>query len=189
MGQRIQRLALADLKQTLLKLGFVGENEHTSIVIDCSEIYSDYPNATVMMAVQSPHDDLYPGTVIKDGNDLEWNVVDNDLVYPGTGQIQLTFYNGQEVIKSYVGRTWIDESITATGDPPDPLADWLQTAVQTEERMAEATFAIDEMTVEAEAGDTVDAEISTVAGRKHIKFTVPSAYTQAIAGDDYEIRV
>ena len=189
MGKRIQKVSLKELEKVLLKLGFVGENEHTQIVIDCAEIFTDYPAATYVLAVASPHDDLYPGTLTKDGNDLKWQIADSDLVSPGTGEIQLTFYNGDEVIKSFIARTWINDSITATGDIPEPLEDWLQTAEQTEQRMEAASESIEEMTVAAQAGSPVGAEITEIDGKKHIEFTIPSATVTAIAGDDYAINM
>ena len=138
MGKRTQKLMLKDLAKKTLNLGYVGENDHTQIIIDCSEVFWDYPNAVPVLNVQPPRGDKYPATQItKDGDDLIWTISDSDIIYAGNGRIQLKFTNNGEIVKSAVGSTKIDGSIETTGDAPAPLEDWMDRAEETAEQIAE----------------------------------------------------
>jgi len=137
MGKRIQKLMLKDLAKKTLYLGYASENIHTQIVIDCSEVFWDYPNATYSMNIQPPRGDKYPAAQLaKDGDALVWTITDSDLIYHGSGHIQLEFKNDDEVIKSAVGTTKIDGSIETTGDVPTPLEDWMDQAEETAHQIA-----------------------------------------------------
>ena len=70
MGKRIQKLALKNLASKVLNLGYVGENEHTQIIIDCSEVLWDYSEAVASVVVQPPRGDMYPVEVTRDGETL-----------------------------------------------------------------------------------------------------------------------
>ena len=46
---------LEDLRRKpKIPLGFVGENEHTNLLIDCMKVYQEYPSAAVSLTVQPP---------------------------------------------------------------------------------------------------------------------------------------
>ena len=47
-------LRLEDLRTTILNLGFVGENEHTRVLIDAKKMYDQYPAASVSLTVSPP---------------------------------------------------------------------------------------------------------------------------------------
>ena len=115
-------------KKVTLKLGYVGENEHVQIRIDCSEIWKDYPAAVASLAVEPPEGDKYPAIVTREGNVVCWTVKDSDLVHDGDGRIQLTFTDGSEIQKTLICRTKVDESIIGSGTTPDPIADFVAEA-------------------------------------------------------------
>ena len=138
MGKRIQELVLKDLNKKVLELGYVGENIHTQIIIDCSEVFWDYPNAVPRLKVTPPRGDKYLASqLVKDGDNLIWTITDSDVIYSGSGRIQLRFVDGNEVIMTAVGTTKIDGSIETTGDAPTPLEDWMDRAEETAEQIAE----------------------------------------------------
>ena len=138
MGKRIQRVEIDKMATKLLELGYQEENIHTEVQIDCAGVLWDYPDATVEMTVQAPSGEKYPVTPeLADNNVVVWTVTDSDLVYAGSGKIQLTLKNGTEVIKSASCSTRIMESITATGPAPTPLENWMQRAEETAEQIAE----------------------------------------------------
>lgn len=138
MGKRIQKVALKNLESKTLELGYVGENDHTQIRIDCTEVLWDYPNATASMVVQPPRGDLYPATLTTDDNYVVWTITDSDVAYAGHGQIQLTFTNNGEIVKSAICSTNINTSISATGTAPTPLENWLERAEETLAAVANA---------------------------------------------------
>lgn len=137
MGKRIQRVDIDKMNTKMLELGYQDENIHTQVQIDCSSVLWDYPDATAKMTVQAPNGEKYPVVPELADNVVVWDVTDSDLVYAGSGKIQLTLKNGTEVIKSASCSTRIMESITTTGPAPTPLENWMQRAEETAEQIAE----------------------------------------------------
>lgn len=118
------------ISSTILPIGFQGENEHTQVVIYWSTLYTKYPSAVATMVIRSPIGEMYPKTITQTGNKVVWDVTAGDAAQQGNGEYQLTFTNGSEVIKTYIGSFTVLPSIVGTGEPPDPLDDWLQDAQQ-----------------------------------------------------------
>ena len=142
------------LSSKVLNLGYVDENLHTKVIIDCSEVLWDYPGASVSMVVRPPRGDLYPVTPDRDNdNNIIWELTASDLVYAGTGQIQLTFTDSGEIIKSIIGTTKVLPSLETTGEAPEPLQNWMDEAEQTAEEIATAAVG-DLIDDTAGAGDT-----------------------------------
>ena len=125
---RLIELQLEDIERQSFCIGFEGEQNHTGIVFHCDAVFAEYPSAAATMAVQSPRGELYPVSLAREGDDLVWIISASDCVSSGLGQYQLTFVQGQEIIKSFVGSFIVMASLVATGNPPAPLTDWLQRA-------------------------------------------------------------
>lgn len=125
---RTVSVRLVDLEKAVIPIGFVGENVHTQVRIDCLKIYEEYPHAAASMTVSPPRGDAYPAVIYRDGNYVIWDVTNSDLTHEGSGELQLTFTNGEEIIKTYIGRIKILRSIMPTGTIPDPLDDFLARA-------------------------------------------------------------
>ena len=119
---------LDDLKKAIIRIGYVGENQHTQVRLDCSDLFKEYPDAAVSAAIVSPAGQSYPKVVTVDGSTVVWDVTDSDLAAEGDGEIQLTFTEGGVVAKTAVARFNVYRSITADGPAPDPVDDWLQEA-------------------------------------------------------------
>lgn len=118
------------ISSTTLRIGFQGENNHTQVVIYWSTLYSKYPSAVATMVINSPTGVKYPKTITQTGNKVIWNVTSADAAQQGNGEYQLTFTNGTEIIKTYIGSFTVLPSIIGSGTPPDPLEDWLEDAQQ-----------------------------------------------------------
>ena len=43
-----------DLRNAVIGIGYVGENEHTLVRIDCGTIFAEYPAASVGMTIVPP---------------------------------------------------------------------------------------------------------------------------------------
>ena len=147
---------LVDLNSVRVKLGFVGENEHTTVLIDCKKAFDQYPNAVPSLFVTPPRGESYPAVVERDGNIISWTVTDSDLIYDGFGEFQLSFTQDSEtVMKSDKCKTHILPSIIGSGNVPTPVENWLETASETLQELPDtakqyALAALDEMTVDAE---------------------------------------
>jgi len=164
MGKRIQRVEIEKMNTKLLELGYVGENEHTEVQIDCSGVLWDYPEATAEMTVQAPNGEKYPVVPELTDNVVVWDVTESDLVYAGSGKIQITLKNGTEVIKSASCGTRIMESIMPTGDAPTPLENWMERAEETAHQIA------------LTAKDEVIEQIQDAA--EEARESIPADYTQ-----------
>lgn len=117
---------MADLQRSVIPIGYVDENRHTQVRIDCKKMFDDYPNALVSLAVIPPKGDPYPGVIIRDEDCAVWDITASDAQqYGDQGLIQLTFTSGEVVAKSPIGRFRVDESIIPSGDVPTPIANWL----------------------------------------------------------------
>ena len=164
MGKRVQNFNLKNLETKVINLGYVGENVHTQIVIECSEVLWDYPNAEASMVVQPPRGDLYPVEVTREENNIIWEITASDVVYAGSGRVQLTFTNDGEIVKSAVGTTRISGSIEATGEAPEPLQNWMDQAEETAHQIA------------LTAKDEVIEQIQDAA--EEARESIPADYTQ-----------
>lgn len=134
---REERASLNDLGRTTFDLGYVGEKNHTRVVIACATMFIQYPDAVATMIVKPPVGDLYPVTLTRSNNVLIWEVSEADLAYAGGGTFQLTFTENNEVIKTVYGRYSVKPSLQGEGEPPEPMADWLEAAAGTLEELQE----------------------------------------------------
>lgn len=112
-------------KKTLLYLGYVGENLHRRILIDCKKEFEEMPGAIPALVVTAPNGLKYPVDVTVEGNTVIWDITNSDLIHHGNGEIQLTLTKDSEVGKSAKCRTKVDESIEPDGEAPDPIENWL----------------------------------------------------------------
>ena len=117
---------LGDLDKITIPIGFVGENLYTSVNIDCKEVFDKHPSAIPSLSVTPPKGDSYPAVTTRDGDIVTWVICDSDLVYKGTGEIQLAFtVDGEMIGKSFPANTRILRSIEPSGEVPTPIANWL----------------------------------------------------------------
>ena len=144
---------LDDLKTTVLNLGYVGENEHTQVRIDCKKMYDQYPAASASLTVSPPSGAAYPAVIERDGDLVIWDITDSDLINEGAGEIQLSFTTGEIVAKTYIGRFKVSRSIVPTGEIPEGIDDFLTRAGAALTAIPET---IDEALAEAKASGEFD---------------------------------
>ena len=163
---------LADLNKVTIPIGFVGENLHTQVRIDCVKLFEEYPNAVPTLTVNPPMGDTYPAIVTRDGDYVIWEVEDSDLIYNGNGEIQLTFSVDEVVAKSYISRIRIEKSLVPTGEVPTPIENWIDEA---NEILAEAEK-WEDVTAEAETlatGEPASVKIVEESGHNKFVFGLP----------------
>ena len=122
---RTVNVGINELHGKVLWLGYVGENEHTQIVLDCTPVFSEYPAAVPAVTVQPPYAQPYPAIVSRDGNNVVWFITDSDLIHCGKGEMQVTFTENGVVVKSRIVNVSIGRSIEPTGVVPEPIENWL----------------------------------------------------------------
>ena len=136
------QLGVDAIQTTPIILGFEGEQNHTEITFYWTVLFSQYPDAVASMKIKSPSGVVYPKSIEQDDNKVIWTVDASDMAYPGSGEYQLTFTDGDEIIKTYIGSFNVMTSITGDGTPPDPVQDWIDTA---NEKLGEVDEAIAEV--------------------------------------------
>ena len=135
---------LEDLKKAIVGIGYVGENDHMHVLIDCKEVFDEYPDAVPTMAIVPPVGEGYPKAVTRNGDVVEWLVKDSDVTVEGDGEFQLSFTEGEIIRKSVNARFRVKRSISGSGSAPSGVQDWLTDA---NEKLAE----VEEATRDAEA--------------------------------------
>lgn len=116
------------LETRTLVLGFQGENLRTQLRIDCAATFAEYPNATPALAIKPPTGATYPVFVERDGNEVVWDIVANNLLLKGDGELQLTFYKGAVIAKTSIGHITVNRSLQIDGEMPDVVATWIENA-------------------------------------------------------------
>lgn len=120
---------LKDLeKKKTIKIGYVGENNHMHVRIDCEEVFKEYPNAAVTMAITPPEGEDYPKVVTRDGNVVEWTVANSDVAAEGYGEFQMTFTEGEVIRKTVTASFEVIRSIVGNGTAPSGIDDFLTDA-------------------------------------------------------------
>ena len=118
----------ADLKNIIINLGFVGENEHRQIRFDAKKDFEEYPNASASLTVVPPEGENYPAIIERDGDYVLWTITDSDVIGEGDGEIQLAFTEGEVVKRTCIGRTKTDRSLVPTGSIPSGIDDFITRA-------------------------------------------------------------
>ena len=127
MKQKSYRLE--DLKNVKICIGYVGENKHTQVRIDCSSAFAEYPGATPALAIRPPRGGIYPAVIDQDGDTVVWTVTNGDLLFKGDGELQFSFIRGEVIEKTFIGRFEVMRSIITTANAPEGVAEWLIRAV------------------------------------------------------------
>lgn len=122
------QLSVDGISTTPLSIGFEGEQNHTQVTFYWTSLFNRYPDAVATMVIKPPTGDPYPKTVTQDDNRVIWDVAASDTTIPGNGSYQLTFTDGEEIIKTYIGAYNVMESITGNGEAPTPVEDWVTEA-------------------------------------------------------------
>lgn len=120
-----------------IRIGYAGDNQHTVVKIDCSEVFTDYPNATVQLVADPVSGDSYPSDVTVSNGIVIWEITASDTRSAGGGDYQLVFTSGgTEVFHSDVGKYLIAYSLDIDGEVPDPIQSWIDRAEQTATEIA-----------------------------------------------------
>ena len=176
----VKRINLCALDTGSLTLGYVGENDHTQIRINCASVFSDYPTATASMLVKAPSGVVYPKEITTDGNVIVWTVSDSDTASAGTGQIQLTFTEDGVIVKTVIAVTNVRASLVGDNPPPDPITDWIEEA----DTILNKVDGMTATATELQPGDPPTAEVKTVEGHYNIAFGIPTGDPTAIIDDN-----
>lgn len=129
-----------EIEGLVINIGRVYENKVTKLLVDLSSTLIEHPNATASLVVRQPNWQSYPATVTLNGMTLEWLITDAEIgLQSGTGEIQITVADGEQIYKSAIAQTVILPSILyKSGSIPDPIAHWISQAQVELEKTKEA---------------------------------------------------
>lgn len=166
---RTVNVSLREITTQIILIGLEGEQNSSQIIFDCSELLSDYPDATVSMAIKPPQGNIYPKAVEKVGNTVVWTISSSDCAIPGDGEYQLSFTDGTAIVKTFRGLFTVYDSLIGNGTAPDPVTDWIEDANAVLESLNEISASAEGLP----AGENPTAEITTVGGHKNISLGIP----------------
>lgn len=155
------------LETRTLVIGFQGENLRTQLRIDCASTFAEYPNATPALAIKPPSGETYPVFVERDGNEVVWDIVANNLILKGDGELQLTFYKDNVIAKTVIGTIRVNRSLQIDGEMPDVVATWIENAnrklAEVDAQIVELEEMVDTATDAAERAEQSASTASTKA--------------------------
>ena len=117
----------------LIELGHLNEKGVCEIEFDVTDWLADYPLGVLSITYIRPGEtDVYPadglsvGTV-DDTDILTWTVSNAVTAIAGSGSVVITLTEGETIVKrSDKVQTIVMDGHAAAGDPPEPLADYVQ---------------------------------------------------------------
>jgi hypothetical protein len=113
-------------------LGRRGENGVTKIVFDITSLIKSYGNGTAtILAKRFEETAAYPVSVTQEGNVVEWIITDVDTAIAGEGKCELFYYVDEQLAKSIIYNTVVEEDIgDTTEDPPDAYESWVESLAE-----------------------------------------------------------
>ena len=165
---------------SLIDLGHRGENSARCVVFDISDWIKTYGQGTAQLAAQLPSSSVpYPCAVTADGEKLIWQITSADTSVAGKGKCELSYYIGEQLVKSCVYQTYISESLAKVGNVPEAQKAWVDEVLAAASRAVAAQNANESMTVSAKTADDSDASVSKSLkdGAVHLEFSIPRGET------------
>jgi hypothetical protein len=161
---------------SLIDLGHRGENSARCIAFDISEWIKIYGQGVAQLAVQLPSSSVpYPCAVTADGERLIWQITSADTSVAGKGKCELSYYVGEQLVKSCVYQTYISESLTEVGAVPEAQKAWVDEVLAAASRAVTAQNANENMSVSAKTTENTEAYILKTKkdGVIHLEFGIP----------------
>ncbi len=160
-----------------IDLGHRGENLARQVVFDLTEWLEAYGNGTALLVAQLPNAPTpYPCSVVREGDALLWRLSASDTSVAGKGRCELSYYVGEQLVKSAVFQTYIAESLAPAGAVPEPQESWFEEILTVSADALAAKEAIENMSVSAETlpnGALADVRKTEKDGKVHLIFSLP----------------
>ena len=153
----------------LIELGHLNEKGVCEIEFDVTDWLEAYPLGVLSITyirpgetTVYPADGLSVGTV-DDADILTWTVSNAVTAIAGSGSVVITLTEGDTIVKrSDKVQTIVTDGHAAAGDPPEPLADYVQ-----------KWSAVDATVEGASVGEEATATVTQDANGTHFAFVLP----------------
>lgn len=156
-----------------LALGRKGENVARQVVFDLRSWRAAYGDGAVSLCAKRAGDaEPYPCGVTQDEDTAVWVLRAADVDKPGWGNVQLSYYMGDTLVKSQTWRTLVAPSLCACGDPGEVQQGWLDQAGK------------DAAAAQQGAKDAQEAQKAAEDAAKAAKGSAEAAAEAALAAQD-----
>lgn len=161
---------------SLIDLGHRGENSAQCIVFDISEWIKIYGQGVAQLVAQLPSSSVpYPCTVTVDNERLMWEITSADTSIAGKGKCELSYYVGEQLVKSCVYHTYISESLAEVGAIPEAQKAWVDEVLAAASRAVNAQNANENMSIAVKTTKDTEAYVQKTKkdGVVHLEFGIP----------------
>ena len=112
-----------------IALGIQGENLATQVVFPIGKWIDQHGDTgTFSLVAQRKGDtDPYPVVLVRDDENVLWNVTSADTAVAGNGVCELQYRIGEVLAKSVKWDTRVYPSLSDVGEAPDPYETWIDT--------------------------------------------------------------
>ena len=124
----------------VLWLGYAGEEDRSTLIVDLHDILLEFPGATAVLKVRPPDEKAaYPAITETIDDKLHWSIGDSDTAKEGRGELQLSLISPTgSKIKTAVAAMEISRSLPDGGQKPDRIDDWMENAEVARKKAEEA---------------------------------------------------
>ena len=124
----------------VLWLGYAGEEDRSTLIVDLHDILLEFPGATAVLKVRPPDEKAaYPAITETIDDKLHWSIGDSDTAKEGRGELQLSLISPTgSKIKTAVAAMEISRSLPDGGQKPDRIDDWMENAEVARRKAEEA---------------------------------------------------
>ena len=135
----------------VLWLGYAGEEDRSTLIVDLHDILLEFPGATAVLKVRPPDEKAaYPAVTETIDDKLHWSISDSDTAKEGRGELQLSLISPTgSKIKTAVAAMEISRSLPDGGKKPDRIDDWMEKAEAARKKAEEAASTADTATNKA----------------------------------------
>lgn len=106
---------------------------------------------------------------------VSWTVSSADVLYPGYGKAELTYYVGGKIAKTQTWRTFAADALAPDETPPDPYQTWLDRALAAVGEAASEVETTAKEQAEIAEGHASDAKVSAETSEHYYELAVQAA--------------
>ena len=159
----------------VLWLGYAGEEDRSTLIVDLHDILLEFPGATAVLKVRPPDEKAaYPAVTETIDDKLHWSISDSDTAKEGRGELQLSLISPTgSKIKTAVAAMEISRSLPDGGQKPDRIDDWMEKAEVARKKAEDAATKADIATTKANEAtskaNTAASNADTAASKAEAK--------------------
>lgn len=124
----------------VIVLGKKGENGAAEVRFPVADWLREYGDHGVFQIVHLRCGETVPYPILValvDGEYVRWTVTSSDVMYPGYGKAELSYYVDGVIAKNFTWRTFAADTLAGSDTPPDPYQTWLDQALAAVSEAAE----------------------------------------------------